>query len=88
MPSRLETEEGEAVGLVITATGWRSATAFRGCPVAGGAVVLETGPRRVIDYRGARFEEMDLDAVLARHPKVALIDELAHTNVPGSCHAK
>lgn len=49
---------------------------------------LETVPRRVIEYRGTRFEEMDLDAVLARHPKVALIDELAHTNVPGSRHAK
>jgi two-component system sensor histidine kinase KdpD len=45
---------------------------------------LEVVPRRVIDYRGTRFEEMDLDAVLARGPKVALIDELAHTNVPGS----
>ncbi len=45
---------------------------------------LEIVPRRVIEHRGARFEEMDLDAVLARHPKVALIDELAHTNVPGS----
>ena len=45
---------------------------------------LEIVPRRVIDYRGTHFEEMDLDAVLARHPKVALIDELAHTNVPGS----
>ncbi len=49
---------------------------------------LETVPRRTIEYRGTRFEEMDLDAVLARHPKVALIDELAHTNVPGSRHAK
>jgi two-component system sensor histidine kinase KdpD len=49
---------------------------------------LEIVPRRVIDYRGARFEEMDLDAVIARHPKVALVDELAHTNVPGSRHAK
>ena len=49
---------------------------------------LDSVPRRVIDYRGTRFEEMDLDAVLARHPKVALIDELAHTNVPGSRHAK
>jgi two-component system, OmpR family, sensor histidine kinase KdpD len=49
---------------------------------------LEIVPRRVIDYRGTRFEEMDLDAVLARHPKVALIDELAHTNVPGSRHTK
>jgi two-component system, OmpR family, sensor histidine kinase KdpD len=49
---------------------------------------LEVVARRVIDYRGSRFEEMDLDAVLARHPKVALIDELAHTNVPGSRHTK
>ena len=49
---------------------------------------LEVVPRRVIEYRGARFEEMDLDAVLARHPQVALVDELAHTNVPGSRNAK
>jgi two-component system sensor histidine kinase KdpD len=50
---------------------------------------LEVIPRKKIDYRGTTFEEMDLDAVLARHPKVALIDELAHTNVPGSGrHAK
>ena len=45
---------------------------------------LEEIPRKKIDYRGTTFYEMDLDAVLARHPKVALIDELAHTNVPGS----
>ena len=45
---------------------------------------FEAVPRIRIEYRGATFEEMDLDAVLARHPKVALIDELAHTNVPGS----
>jgi two-component system sensor histidine kinase KdpD len=45
---------------------------------------LETVPRVSIEYRGTTFEEMDLDAVLARHPKVALVDELAHTNVPGS----
>jgi len=49
---------------------------------------LELVPRRVIEYRGARFEEMDLEALLARKPKVALIDELAHTNVPGSLHTK
>ncbi len=50
---------------------------------------FEVVPRKVVEYRGARFEEMDLDAVLARHPKVALVDELAHTNVPGSGrHAK
>ena len=47
---------------------------------------LETVPRKVVEYRGTRFEEMDLDAVLARHPQVALVDELAHTNVPGAGH--
>jgi len=50
---------------------------------------LEVVPRISVEYRGAMFEEMDLDAVLARHPKVALVDELAHTNVPGAGrHAK
>ncbi len=45
---------------------------------------LEVVPRKKLDYRGSILEEMDLDAVLDRHPQVALIDELAHTNVPGS----
>src|SRR6202167_249434 len=45
---------------------------------------LEVMPRKTVDYRGTRQEEMDLDAVLRRRPGVALIDELAHTNVPGS----
>ena len=45
---------------------------------------LEVVPRKTVEYRGSSFEEMDLDAVLARHPQVALVDELAHTNVPGS----
>jgi two-component system, OmpR family, sensor histidine kinase KdpD len=45
---------------------------------------LEVVPRKVVTYRGSAFEEMDLDAVLARRPAVALVDELAHTNVPGS----
>ena len=45
---------------------------------------LELIPRKLVDYRGAQFEEMDIDAVLARRPKVVLVDELAHTNVPGS----
>jgi two-component system sensor histidine kinase KdpD len=45
---------------------------------------LETVPRKVIDYRGTRFEDMDLDGVLSRRPQVALVDELAHTNLPGS----
>ena len=49
---------------------------------------LEVTGRRRISYRGATFEEMDLDAVLARNPQIALVDELAHTNVPGSRHEK
>ncbi len=49
---------------------------------------LETIPRRVIDYRGTRLEEFDLDAALARHPALLLLDELAHTNAPGSRHDK
>jgi two-component system sensor histidine kinase KdpD len=49
---------------------------------------LEVVPRARIAYRGTSFEEMDLDAVLARKPQIALVDELAHTNVPGSRNAK
>ncbi len=45
---------------------------------------LEVIPRKVFDHRGLRLEEMDLDAVLRRRPEVALVDELAHTNEPGS----
>lgn len=49
---------------------------------------LEVVPRRHLEHRGARFSEMDVDAVRARRPRVALIDELAHTNVPGSRNGK
>jgi len=49
---------------------------------------LEVVPRCAIDYSGTVMEEMDLDGVLARHPQVALVDELAHTNVPGSRNEK
>ena len=49
---------------------------------------LELVPRRTVTYRGTTFEEMDLEAVLARRPEVALVDELAHTNVADSAHAK
>ncbi|MHB2023320.1 MAG: sensor histidine kinase [Mycobacteriales bacterium] len=49
---------------------------------------LEVIPRRVVTYRGATFTEMDVDAILERRPQVALVDELAHTNVPGSRNAK
>ena len=49
---------------------------------------LEVLPRLRIEYRGVVVEEMDTDAVIARHPQVAVIDELAHTNVPGSPREK
>nr|WP_306454470.1 hypothetical protein [Streptomyces sp. TLI_235] len=49
---------------------------------------LETVPRRTMPYRGTAFTEMDLDAILARRPQVALVDELAHTNVPGCRNRK
>jgi two-component system sensor histidine kinase KdpD len=49
---------------------------------------LEVIPRRQIEYRGVTMEEMDLDAILARKPAICVVDELAHTNVPGSRHAK
>jgi two-component system sensor histidine kinase KdpD len=49
---------------------------------------LEQVPRREIDYKGTIFTEMDVDAILARMPQVALIDELAHTNIEGSRFAK
>src|SRR6201986_1259639 len=49
---------------------------------------LEVVPRHTLEYRGATFEEMNLDAVLARRPEIALVDEFAHTNVPGSRNEK
>src|SRR6201998_4774862 len=49
---------------------------------------LEALPRKRIEYRDQTIQEMDLDAVIARHPQIALVDELAHTNAPGSRHPK
>ena len=49
---------------------------------------LEVVPRKKIDYKGAAFEEMDTEAIIARRPKWVLVDELAHTNVPGSKNEK
>src|SRR5581483_1047560 len=49
---------------------------------------LEVVPRRKIEYRGQWLEEMDLDAIIARHPQIVLVDELAHTNAPESRHPK
>ena len=49
---------------------------------------LEVIPRRKIEYRGVTMEEMDVDAIIRRAPQVCVVDELAHSNVPGSGHAK
>jgi len=57
-------------------------------PIAELARQLETVPRRQREYKGTLYEEMDVDAILARKPGVVLIDELAHTNVEGSRHHK
>jgi two-component system, OmpR family, sensor histidine kinase KdpD len=49
---------------------------------------LEVIPRKKVEYKGQTLEEMDLDAIIARHPQIVLVDELAHTNVDGSRHPK
>jgi two-component system sensor histidine kinase KdpD len=49
---------------------------------------LEVIPRRKVEYRGAIFEDMDTDAILARHPEICVVDEFPHTNVPGSVRTK
>ena len=64
---------------------WRPTAASRPLQQIGD---LEIIPPRVIEYRGVTLREMDLDAVLARRPTVCLVDELAHTNAPGSRHPK
>ncbi|WP_024336496.1 PTS sugar transporter subunit IIA [Desulfotignum balticum] len=68
-----------AVGVVETHGRAETEALLAGLPVI---------PRRKISYRGIVIEEMDLDAILERHPSVVLVDELAHTNVPGSKNAK
>ena len=72
---------GEDVVVGVVETHGRSGTA----ELAG---KLEKVPRREIDYRGTLFSEMDVDAILARMPQVALVDELAHTNIDGSRFGK
>jgi len=52
------------------------------------AAGLELIPRRIVDYRGARFQDMDTTAILTRHPAICVVDELAHTNVSGSERSK
>jgi two-component system sensor histidine kinase KdpD len=72
---------GEDIVIGIVETHGRSGTAEL-------VSKLEQVPRREIDYKGTLFTEMDVDGILARSPQVALIDELAHTNIEGSRFAK
>jgi two-component system sensor histidine kinase KdpD len=78
---RRRLDRGTDVVVAVVETHGRAHTAEQ---LAG----LEIVPRRTMSYRGAAFEELDLDAVLARRPAVALVDELAHTNIPGSRNEK
>ncbi|MEO6116580.1 MAG: DUF4118 domain-containing protein [Pseudolysinimonas sp.] len=73
--------EGRDVVVAVVETHGRAATSAL---VDG----LEVVPRRTVEHRGVTLDEMDLDAVIVRHPDIALVDELAHTNAPGSQHAK
>jgi two-component system sensor histidine kinase KdpD len=76
---RLERGTDVVIGFVET---------HRRQPIVGLIEGLEVVPRAMVTYRGAVLEEMDLAAVLARRPQVALVDELAHTNAPGSPNEK
>lgn len=73
--------DGLDVVIAVVETHGRAATAAQ----AEGLPVI---PRRLIEHRGVTFDEMDVDAVLERRPGIALVDELAHTNAPGSRNAK
>lgn len=74
-------DHGRDVVIAVVETHGRAATAAL---VDG----LEVVPRRTVEHRGVELDDMDLDAVLARRPEVALVDELAHSNAPGSPHEK
>lgn len=74
-------ERGEDVVIGVAESHGRKRTA----ELLLGLPVME---RRKLEYKGTLFEEMDVDAILARHPEVVLVDELAHTNIEGSKHAK
>ena len=79
--ARRRQEDGVDVVVAVVETHGRRETAAL---IAG----LEVLPRRTVAYRGRELEEMDLDALLARRPQLALVDELAHDNAPGSRHPK
>ncbi|WP_223692708.1 DUF4118 domain-containing protein [Leifsonia poae] len=72
---------GKDVVVAVVETHERAATAA----ILDG---LELVPRKAVEHRGITLTELDLDAVLARHPQIALVDELAHTNAPGSANEK
>src|SRR5579872_5741305 len=72
---------GEDVIIGVVETHGRKATAEL-------AAKLERVPPRKLEYKGTLFDEMDVDAILARHPAVIVVDELAHTNIDGSKHPK
>lgn len=74
-------ERGEDIIVGVVETHGRPRTAEL-------AEKMEVMPRRQIEYRGVAFDEMDLDAILARKPQIVLVDELAHTNIEGSRNAK
>ncbi len=78
---RRRRERGEDVACGFVETHGRTRTAAQ-------IGDLDVVPRKQLEYRGTVFEEMDIDALLARRPEVALVDELAHTNIPGSRNAK
>src|SRR5262249_3326307 len=78
-PRRSKRGEGVVIGVIET-------HGRRG--VAELLTQLEEVPRRKLEYKGTVFEEMDVDAIIARKPQVVLVDELAHTNIEGSKHKK
>ena len=78
---RMKHQQGMDVVIGLVETHGRDETAAR-------IRDLEIIPQRVIPYRGVNLKEMDVDAILARHPQTVIVDELAHTNVPGSKNRK
>ena len=81
LQARAKRKDGADVVIGVVETHGRKETEalLEGLPVI---------PHKSVGYRGHAIEEMDLDAVIARHPKIVLVDELAHTNAPGSRHPK
>ncbi|HEV7948710.1 MAG TPA: DUF4118 domain-containing protein [Glaciihabitans sp.] len=73
--------DGKDVVIAVVETHGRAATSAM-------AEGLEVIPRRTVTHRGVELSEVDVDAVIARHPHIALVDELAHTNAPGSANSK